>query len=86
MRKRVDGRHEANSKKIKYWSCMVNLFKGKGDDRVESDSDLFLLVRRRHKSPWKWALEHCSKLVTTNKVVQLVIDRLNHTSLYQTLN
>jgi hypothetical protein len=41
MRKRVDARHETINRKIKHWNCLVNPFKGKGLDRIESHGALF---------------------------------------------
>jgi hypothetical protein len=41
MRKRVDGRHETVNKRIKHWNCLVNPFKGKGENKIESHSTLF---------------------------------------------
>ena len=41
MRKRADGRHETINNKIKHWNCLVNPFKGKGENQIESHSTLF---------------------------------------------
>jgi hypothetical protein len=42
IRKRVkDGHHEMINKKTKHWNCLVNPFKGNGDNKLANHNTLF---------------------------------------------